>query len=62
MAECWGGGALSLCGDNLEAREGQLFWKATQTLSGDGEAHGDCVKPAGVVGRLLSQHNSACAG
>lgn len=55
-------GVLSLCDDNLQACEGQLFWKAAQTHGGDGEADCDCVTPTGVGGRLSSQCNSACAG
>ena len=55
---------LPLCGDNLQACEGQLFWEATQTQThgADGEADCGCVIPTGVGGRLSSPRNSACAG
>ena len=52
-------GVLPLCGDNLQACEGQLFWKATQTHGGDGEADCGCVAPTGAGGRLSSQRDSA---
>lgn len=45
----------------LEAHGGQLFWKATQTHSGEGETGCYCIKPTEMGGCLSSQYNSAHA-